>query len=95
MRRVVVVITADPAKSNRALEGLRLSVGLALAENTVRVVLEGPAAALADPSPGSFPGSRSAEEYLDALRELEAEVEVGELPLQAARSADAVIRWGA
>ncbi len=94
MRRVIVVIGADPGRSERAVEGLRLSVGLALAENAVRVILEGAAEALADPTPGGFPGSRRAVEFLAALRELGAEVGAGQLTLKAARDADAVIRWG-
>ena len=94
MRRVIVVIGADPGISDRAVEGLRLGVGLALAENSVRVVLEGAAAALADPTPGSFPGSRRAGEFLEALRDLGAEVGAGRLTLEAARDADAIIRWG-
>ena len=94
MRRVIVIIGADPELSDRAMEGLRLSVGLALAENAVHVILEGTAAVLADPTPGRFPGSRRAEEFLAALRELGAKVGAGQLTLQAARDADTVIRWG-
>ncbi len=94
MRRLIVVIEADPESSERAVEGLRLSVGLALAENAVRVILKGAAAVLADPTPGSFPGSRRVEEFLKALRELGAEVAAGQLTLGAARDADVVIRWG-
>jgi hypothetical protein len=94
MRRVVVVIGADPEKSLRAVEGLRMSVGLALAENRVKVYLPGAAAARSGGFPGSDPASRRAGEFLGALRELGAEVRQGEATLAEIRGADAVIRWG-
>lgn len=40
---VLVVVAADPRRSGRAVEALRIAVGLATAEREVRVLLRGPA----------------------------------------------------
>jgi hypothetical protein len=93
MKNVLVIVTADPHRSGRALEGLRTAVGLTLARNRVCVLLAGPAAALLDPEGEGFPRHRRAREYLDALAGQGAEVGAGEEPRDAVRRADAVVRW--
>ena len=72
-----------------------MSVGLALAENEVRVILTRESRALADGSSRGLPGTRRAEEFLDALRDLGATVAAGEFSQRDVRKADVVIRWEA
>lgn len=86
-KSALVVIEGDPSANDRALEGLRMSVGLTLAVQHVTVVLEGPAAALLRTG---APGARV---YLDALARQGARVTAGPWPAEGLRSADAVIRW--
>lgn len=94
MRRVLIVIHADPEESGRALEGLRMSVGLALAGNGVEVVLQGAASGLLDDAGVGAPAHRRAGEFLSALRDLGGAARCGEFSLGDARRAEVVIRWG-
>jgi len=93
MRSVLVLIAADPGRSPRALEALRMGVGLALAENRVSVAFD-PAAGRSDPpSLGAFGEYHRAEEYLAALAALGGEAVRGDdLPARL-REAEVVIRW--
>lgn len=93
MRRVLVVIEADPRDSPRALEGLRMSVGLTLSENRVEVLARGGGERLLEPGREAFPEHLRAREYLAALRTQGAVVSSGGSVLAAAREADVVIRW--
>ena len=95
MRRVLVVIEADPHATERALEGLRMGVGLTLAENRVTVLLAGDGKRLLDPEREAFGDWPRAREYLDALRQQGVEVQAGGSALRAGRKADVVIRWEA
>jgi hypothetical protein len=45
---VVVLISADPRRSHRAFEAMRIGVGIVAGENTVTFVLVGPASHLLD-----------------------------------------------
>ena len=45
---VVIVISADPRRSHRAFEAMRIGVGIVAGENAVTFVLMGPAAHLLD-----------------------------------------------
>jgi ornithine carbamoyltransferase len=85
-RRVLVVVATNPAESPRAIEALRMSVGIAVMDHRVKVLLR---------KPEAYPGHREAVRYLETLRELGAEVSSSEDPTEAARDADVVIRWGA
>ncbi|MHC4472641.1 MAG: hypothetical protein ACYS99_16955 [Planctomycetota bacterium] len=93
MRRVLIVVEADPRDSPRALEGLRMSVGLTLAENRVEVLARGAGKRLLEPGREAFPDHLRAREYLAALRAQGAVVSSGRAVLAAAREADVVIRW--
>lgn len=95
MRDVLVVVAADPRESARALEGLRMSVGLALAGNRVRVCLEEAARPLAEPERYAFPAWPDAADYLAALRDLGGEIADGGGWLAGAGAARVVIRWSA
>jgi len=71
-----------------------MSVGLALAENDVEVVLQGAAVSLMDDAGRGVPAARRAGEFLGALRELGGTARRGRFSLEDARQADVVIRWG-
>ncbi|MEN8150571.1 MAG: hypothetical protein ABFS86_12165 [Planctomycetota bacterium] len=92
-KRVLVVVDVDPRASDRAVEALRMSVGLAAADNDVRVVLQSGAEALAGPERTSLPGGARATAFLDALERLGAHIETGEDTDRA--GADVLIRWTA
>ncbi len=94
MRSVLVIVDADPRESGRGIEALRMSVGLTLAENRVRVLLAGEGRRLLEPEREAFPGFLVARTYLNALRDQGAEVMEGESILHEARRADSVLRWG-
>ncbi len=94
MRHVLVIIHADSEGSCRVAEGLRMSVGMALAGNDVEVVLQGAAASLIDAPDRGLPGARRAREFLGALRELGGAARPGNFSLAEARKANVVIRWG-
>jgi hypothetical protein len=90
---VLVIVAADPTRSERALEGLRMSIGLALAENRVRLLLEGDGRVLAEPARHAFPGWANALEHLRAFRRLGGEVLAEGDVLSEAAKARVVIRW--
>jgi len=92
-KRVLVVVDADPRTSDRAIEALRMSVGIAAAENAVRVVLAGDAGLLLAAEREGLPGGARAAGFLDALERLGAEVGGdGDLPGRLLE-ADEVVRW--
>ena len=93
MRRVLVVIEADPHSTERAVEGLRMSVGLTLAENRVTVLLVGDGQRLLEPESEAFEDWHRARGYLESLRTQGAEIRAGGPIMPAAREADVVIRW--
>jgi hypothetical protein len=93
LRRVLVVIDADPRHSDRAVEGLRMSVGLTLSENSVRLLARGEGRRLLKPEREAFPDCLLARDYLRALEGQGAEVIAGVNILLEAREADVVIRW--
>ena len=92
-KRALVVVDVDPRSSDRAVEALRMSLGVAAATNDVTVVLRGEAVALTGPERNALPGGARAAGFLDGLERLGVRVETGEdVDLTAA---DAVIRWTA
>ena len=92
-RRVLVVVDADPRASDRALQALRMSVGVALAENDVRILLTGEAVRLLTPECAALPGGARAVGFLEALERLGVEVLRDGDPAELVREADAVVRW--
>jgi hypothetical protein len=93
-RRVLVVVDADPRISDRAVEALRMSVGVAVAENRVRVLLGAAAAGFLDPATAvTLPGAARARGFLDALASLGAEVVRNADPADLAADSDVVLRW--
>ena len=93
VKDVLVCISADPRTSKRAVEGLRMSVGLTLAPNRVRILLEEPATLLLRPREAGLPGAEMVLSYLEALSLAEVEVlTAGDFPSLLA-SAETVIRW--
>lgn len=93
MRNVLVVIEADPARSERALEALRMSVGLTLGGNRVRILLSKGGSGLSDPAGQAFPDWPVAESHLRAFREVGGTVSEGPGTLEDLAAADVVIRW--
>jgi len=93
MREVLVVVDADPRASGRAVEALRMSVGLTLSDSRVRILLSGEAERLLRHEAGGFPDHLRAGEYLKTLATAGVEVGPGEDVLEAARVADVVLRW--
>ena len=85
---MLVITDADPRASDRALESLRMAVGLASGGLSVAFRAQGPARALLDPSASAFPDWRRAEEYLAALASLG-----GTTGADDGAAPDVVIRW--
>jgi len=92
-RRVLVVVDADPQASDRALQALRMSVGVALAENDVRVLLTGEAVRLLTPGCAALPGGARAIGFIEALERLGVEVLRDGNPADLVGEADVVMRW--
>ncbi len=94
-RTILVVVRADPRVSDRAGEALRMCVGLAGGGHRVRLMLPGPAAALAEPERYAFPEAAAVRTRLDTLADLSGEILRDADLLHEARRADVVIQWGA
>jgi predicted peroxiredoxin len=95
-KRVLVVVEATPgSSSSRALEALRMSVGVAAAENDVRVLLTGDATRYLDPFGATVPGGVRATGFLDALERLGAEVIRDGDPAEHLGATDVMVRWTA
>ena len=92
-KRVLVVVEADPGTSSRALEALRMSVGVAVAENDVRVLLTGDSGQFLDPGGAGLPGGARAVGLIEALERLGAEVIRDGDPAEHIGAADATVRW--
>ncbi len=68
--RVVVVIREDPFKSHRAVEALRIALGLSAGENPVTIVLLDGAPALLGPESDEIVDADTLEKHLPVLKEL-------------------------
>lgn len=69
--RVVVVIREDPQKSHRAVEALRIALGLSMGGNPLTVVLLGQAPLLISEEPEDVVDGEILEKYLPSLKQLE------------------------
>ncbi|HXH81737.1 MAG TPA: hypothetical protein VNN07_02295, partial [Candidatus Tectomicrobia bacterium] len=67
---VVVVIAADPRRTGRAFEGMRIAAGIVGSETPVAVVLRGPAAHLLDADTEDLVDGDEVATVRDALRRL-------------------------
>jgi len=92
-KRVLVVVDVTPGTSLRVLSALRMSVGVAVAENDVRVLLTGGSAQYLDPIRSGLPGGARAVGFLEALGSLGAEVIRDGDPEEHIGVADMVVRW--
>ena len=68
---IVVLIREDPHKTHRAVEALRIALGLAAGENPLTVVLLGEARALLTADPEDLVDGDILEKYLPSLKQLE------------------------
>lgn len=68
-RSVVVLIRSDPETSPRAVEGVRIALGLASGEHAVEVILTGRAPLLLTPDTDTFVDGEMAEKFLSTLQE--------------------------
>ncbi len=68
---LVVVVREDPAKSHRAVEALRIALGLSTGENPMTIVLLDQAPHLLTEEPESLVDGEILEKHLPVLRELE------------------------
>jgi sulfur relay (sulfurtransferase) DsrF/TusC family protein len=100
---VVVVIREDPQKSHRAVEALRIALGLSTGENPLSVVLLGRAPLMISKEPEDVVDGEIMEKYLPSFKylkipfvvpagtgarfDLDLEFDVKELPEEAIRSA--------
>jgi len=69
--RVVVVIREDPLKTHRAVEGLRIALGLSAGESPVTVVLLNEAPALLESDRDDIVDGEILEKHLPVLKELQ------------------------
>jgi sulfur relay (sulfurtransferase) DsrF/TusC family protein len=67
---VVVVIREDPQKSHRAVEALRIALGLSAGENPLSVVLLGHAPLLLGEDPEGVVDADILEKYLPSFKQL-------------------------
>ena len=86
---------ADPGTSSRALEALRMTVGLTLGANRVEVILTGKGERLLEPEQHAFEDYRRAREYLQVLDDAGVRIRTGVEPLEATEAAEVVVRWTA
>jgi hypothetical protein len=93
MKRVLVIVAADPRRSDRALEGLRMSAGVALANNEVEVAMTGEARRYLGSECASLPEGGRAVNLLGALAELGARVESRDVAAEEFPAYDVVVRW--
>lgn len=68
---IVVVIREDPQKSHRAVEALRIALGLSTGENPMTVVLLGQAPRLLSEDPEDVVDGEILEKYLPSFKQLE------------------------
>ena len=67
---VVVVIREDPQKSHRAVEALRIALGLSTGENPLSVVLLGQASLMISEEPEDIVDGEIMEKYLPSFKYL-------------------------
>lgn len=67
---VVVVIREDPQKSHRAVEALRIALGLSTGENPLSVVLLGRAPLMISKEPEDIVDGEIMEKYLPSFKHL-------------------------
>jgi sulfur relay (sulfurtransferase) DsrF/TusC family protein len=67
---VVVVIREDPQKSHRAVEALRIALGLSTGENPLSVVLLGQAPLMISEDPEDIVDGEIMEKYLPSFKHL-------------------------
>jgi hypothetical protein len=67
---VLVLISADPRRSGRAFEAMRIGVGVVAGENAVTFVLTGPAAHLLDADTDDLVDGDDVAKFRESLRRL-------------------------
>jgi sulfur relay (sulfurtransferase) DsrF/TusC family protein len=67
---IVVVIREDPQKSHRAVEALRIALGLSTGENPLSVVLLGQAPLMISKEPEDIVDGEIMEKYLPSFKHL-------------------------
>ncbi len=67
---VVVVIREDPQKSHRAVEALRIALGLSTGENPLSVILLGRSPLMISEDPGDIVDGEIMEKYLPSFKQL-------------------------
>lgn len=67
---VVVVIREDPQKSHRAVEALRIALGLSTGENPLSVILLGQASLMISEEPEDIVDGEIMEKYLPSFKYL-------------------------
>ena len=68
---IVVVIREDPRKTHRAVEALRIALGLSTGDNPMTVVLLGQAPLLISKDPEDIVDGEILEKYLPSFKHLE------------------------
>lgn len=68
-RSVVILIRSNPESSPRAVEGVRIALGLASGEHEVEVILTGRAPLLLTPDTDGLIDGEMAEKFLSTLQE--------------------------
>lgn len=68
---IVVVIREDPLKTHRAVEALRIALGLSTGDNPMTVVLLGKAPLLISEDPEDLVDGEILEKYLPSFKQLE------------------------
>lgn len=68
---IVVVIREDPRKTHRAVEALRIALGLSTGDNPMTVVLLGQAPLLISEDPEDLVDGEILEKYLPSFKQLE------------------------
>lgn len=87
---VLVLISADPRRSGRAFEAMRIGVGIVAGENAVTFVLTGPAAHLLDADTDDLVDGDDIAKFRENLKRLGVpfHVETGSVPAEADWNAD-------
>lgn len=67
---VVIVIREDPQKSHRAVEALRIALGLSTGENPLSVILLGQSPLMISEDPEDIVDGEIMEKYLPSLKHL-------------------------
>lgn len=68
--RIAVVVRENPQKSHRAVEALRIALGLSTGENPLTVVLLGQAPLLISREPEDIVDGENLEKYLPSFKQL-------------------------